>query len=237
MHPLEELIRQDPVDILDEIQNKYTLKCMDYLIRIMECEYYPWEGMHTHRNERQREFGKIYIHRTTQDYNGSYKSGSYKGMDITCFRGILIRSIQVYERQEVDGKCKIISISDIIEGPSCVVDYLCNLSGYSLPELENNLSIRKLTWPYKEPILGCRVGLTLKRADDLEKWVKELLNPWRSSIYIPKKDRKSFFALNPKRTDITFPAKDRWLQEINQGKVPELSKHMSLLHVVGYYQQ
>ncbi|HAX77412.1 MAG TPA: hypothetical protein DCY88_16650 [Cyanobacteria bacterium UBA11372] len=89
--------------------------------RLVEIEFYYFSETHpdpfTHRAPLQLECGRWYFHRT----RGSYRSGSFKGLDLTfgdgqAFGGILIRSLVT-----PDGK--------LIDGPSLCVDYLLAKAG------------------------------------------------------------------------------------------------------------
>jgi 3-methyladenine DNA glycosylase Mpg len=84
--------------------------------RICEIEMYyrnsahPDEYVHGHRN--QLNHSHFYFHRYN---NGSYKAGTYKGLDITLgnenlYFGILIRSIEDTETNEfIEGPCRVVN--------------------------------------------------------------------------------------------------------------------------------
>ncbi|KAG0296555.1 hypothetical protein BGZ96_009134 [Linnemannia gamsii] len=144
--------------------------------RLVEIEFYFNGGKHpdvfTHSNKDQKTCGEWYFHKM----NGSYKGGSYKGLDITfgrhdtCFGGILIRGIQLSNDPT----------ATIIEGPCLVVDQvLKHTNSKMIIDLVNNASFSKSIFsetsllrivPTKQKIIrplikGPRVGLTLKRTD------------------------------------------------------------------------
>ncbi|KAF9900767.1 hypothetical protein EC991_006909 [Linnemannia zychae] len=108
--------------------------------RLVEIEFYLNGGKHpdvfTHGDKDQKTCGEWYFHKM----NGSYKGGSYKGLDITfgkhdtCFGGILIRGIQLSNDPT----------ATIIEGPCLVVDQvLKHTNSPMIVNLVNNISFSK----------------------------------------------------------------------------------------------
>ncbi|KAG0284396.1 hypothetical protein BGZ97_008213 [Linnemannia gamsii] len=108
--------------------------------RLVEIEFYLNGGKHpdvfTHSDKDQMTCGEWYFHKM----NGSYKGGSYKGLDITfgrhntCFGGILIRGIQLSNDPT----------ATIIEGPCLVVDQvLKHTNSKMIINLVNNGSFSK----------------------------------------------------------------------------------------------
>src|ERR1043165_4334096 len=76
--------------------------------RFVEAEFYYYNDQHpdvfAHRDPLQLHVGRWYFHRT----RGTYRSGSFKGMDLTfgdgkAFGGILIRSIERPDGILIDG--------------------------------------------------------------------------------------------------------------------------------------
>lgn len=137
--------------------------------RLVEIEFYYREkkehdDLFVHGDSAQKTCGKWYFHRS----GGTYKSGSFKGIDLTfaekdAFGGILIRGIE-----KPDGS--------IIDGPSLCVDYLLSKTASetvscldkkifpcaiwdskSLVFFEENKELNKRSF-----IATPRVGLTLK---------------------------------------------------------------------------
>jgi hypothetical protein len=198
----------------------WAVKVGEEHIRIVECEYYPWDDVFTHKHPRQKEIGTIYVHRSSSKPTSGYKNGSFKGVDITINGGILIRAI----------KDKDI----IIEGPCNVVTYICEKMQWSLQHLEDQMNVVEYRWDDSPIFYGARVGLTLKRSDNLELWSKQLILPYRSSIVIPSKHKETFICVDIDRTDIKTPALKRWKEEYNKGKTMTLNKDMSLLQISGY---
>ena len=69
--------------IARELLNNYNLIVAGEKYRLVEIEFYCYAEEHpdvfTHREELQKEFGIWYFHRNA----GKYKSGSFKGLDLT----------------------------------------------------------------------------------------------------------------------------------------------------------
>eukprot|EP01132_Coremiostelium_polycephalum_P009302 gene9302-11403_t len=154
----------------------------------VEIEYYfkgyNHQDSFAHCDEMQLENCTWYFHRT----GGSYRSGSFKGLDLTfgisedkAYGGILIRSLQRIDTQPC-----------LVDGPSLCVDHILKLTnqkdihsfvttnGRSVFQSENSMLYLKLRddvvnsnsnstkttiiFPNKtKPIASGRVGLTLKR--------------------------------------------------------------------------
>lgn len=237
-----DLIQKDKKNMYSSLHNKYALVLKKHVFRILEYEVYHWNDPFTHQNERQRNptiknersLCSFYIHRSKKGRDDAYKGGTYKGIDIVIGGGILIRSIL----------CATNNPSNIIEGPSCTVDTLCSLSGYTLKEVEDNLRLIKCKWDtqseYDHPqypiYLGSRVGLTLKKVqeDNIEYYAKHLILPLRSSIFVPKKSKETFFITEIDRKDIPVHT-DRYYIEYEQGKYRDkISPTMTSLQIAGY---
>ena len=111
-------------EIARSLLTKYVLVVGDKEYRLAEIEFYINSDVHndkyTHGDLNQKQFAKWYFHRYP---NGSYKSGTYKGLDITMgdpdtYFGILIRSIYCAETNEfIDGPCK--TVNKILELNNC----------------------------------------------------------------------------------------------------------------------
>ncbi|PRP85083.1 hypothetical protein PROFUN_07267 [Planoprotostelium fungivorum] len=111
--------------LAERLLNHTVLKVNRQPHRLLEIEFYftneKSHGLHydpfTHCDDIQKQNAVWYFHRT----KGSYRGGTYKGLDITIGRGegrhggILIRSVQALQ----DGK--------IICGPSLSVDHLLSV--------------------------------------------------------------------------------------------------------------
>lgn len=105
-------------ELADKILNGIIINANNNLFRICEIEMYlrneehPDEYVHKHKD--QLEYEKFYFHKF---HNGTYKSGTFKGLDITIgnantntYFGILIRSIQHIKSGEfIEGSCKCVN--------------------------------------------------------------------------------------------------------------------------------
>ena len=95
--------------------------------RICEVEFYLWakdshEDNYVHCSEDQLQWNSFYFHRHK---NGTYKSGTYKGMDLSfgipemgIYFGVLIRTIMDLSTGEIiEGPCR--SVNKILELYQC----------------------------------------------------------------------------------------------------------------------
>jgi len=121
-------------ELADMLLNKTLINVNNKKYRPCEIEfYYNGKGhadLYTHCSDEQRMKCKFYFHKYK---TGAYKSGTYKGMDITmspdndAYFGILIRSLYDQERNEfIEGPCK--SVNKILEqyGVTQVKDFVSN---------------------------------------------------------------------------------------------------------------
>jgi hypothetical protein len=164
--------------------------------RLVEIEFYYYcDNIHpdpfTHCDPLQRECGRWYFHRT----RGSYRGGTYKGLDITfgdskAFGGILIRSIEAQD-------------GTLFDGPSLCVDRLLMQVGVSdVAVLDGRIGSR-LVWDADSPLVvdraigasrrvqraiasephhiftSPRVGLSLKKAKKSADMPRYILLPYR----------------------------------------------------------
>lgn len=83
--------------------------------RITEIEFYINSDTHqdpyVHKNQDQKSYGNWYFHRYP---NGTYKSGTWKGMDLTLgnestYFGILIRGIYSDKSGHIEGPCRVVN--------------------------------------------------------------------------------------------------------------------------------
>jgi len=229
------------IDIRDKdsvlrLHNEYALSINTHRIRLLELETYHISDPYTHGNEKQYAYKdngeciispnehslcSFYVHRVGKKKESSYKGGTYKGIDIASNGGILIRSI--------------LHNGHIVEGPSLVVDYLCSLGDWSVEELENRLSLIRYRWYTIANIqyIGARVGLTLKNIDNIHAYVSQE----RSCIFIPKKEKISFFTTynTLHRDDIKYKS-NRHITEFNNGTkhIGDIIPNVSQSYAAGY---
>lgn len=95
----------------DELLNNTVLMLGGDEWRIVEIEFYEAKDPYTHGSAEQHNTGTWYFHRHK---NGTFKSGTYKGLDITngakdAPAGILIRSIwDVKNDVVIEGPCRVV---------------------------------------------------------------------------------------------------------------------------------
>lgn len=156
--------------------------------RLTEVEVYYYGQAHkdpfAHRDPIQLHCGRWYFHRS----HGAYRSGSFKGLDLSFgdgdnYGGVLIRGLE-----KPDGA--------LIDGPSLCVDYLLEATGSdSVSQLDRAIGTR-VAWE-KGNILfldqteetapspiwrSGRVGLSLKRSRGNKEMQRYLLKPYRYLI-------------------------------------------------------
>jgi hypothetical protein len=105
----------DPDYLTDQLINKHVMIVGTKTFQLVELEYYHKSNTHpdgfVHGDQEQLQTGTWYYHRM----KGSYKEGTFKGMDITFgpsdqYGGLLVRAI------------KDLGTNKIIEGPCLVVN-------------------------------------------------------------------------------------------------------------------
>ncbi len=167
---LENINADSIEEIAKTLLNKYVLIVDDTEYRMAEIEFYvkctPHDDKYTHGDVNQKAFGKWYFHRYP---NGSYKGGTYKGVDLTlgdkdtCF-GILIRSIYNAETDEmIDGPCK--TVNKILEHYKCadVPAYMDDKDDPLSATSKDNFHVKRKNGLNAETIYkGPRIGLSDK---------------------------------------------------------------------------
>lgn len=164
--------------VAEELMNKWDLLIAGQRHRIVELESYVHSTTHadpyTHGDAGQLITGGWYFHKK----GGSFKSGTFKGMDLACggglgsgiHAGFLVRAIQ-----ETGGR--------IIEGPCLVVDEILKLNGAAsiaafvasrdVPDLPadslQELHLEPAVLPrYYKCWTAPRVGLVLRQEEDAD---------------------------------------------------------------------
>jgi 3-methyladenine DNA glycosylase Mpg len=171
--------------------------------RICEIEFYVYSKSHkdifTHRHSKQQQTLKWYFHQMSEKEN-SYKSGTYKGIDIafgsnTIHAGILIRSLyDINTDKMIDGPCKV--VDEILKSNNIssmkVIDLISGMKN-NLDIFNNNclsLSINsKKIYSMSEIFKTPRIGLTLKKKDNMSLREKYIAKPYRCCI-LPSKIKK-----------------------------------------------
>jgi hypothetical protein len=138
--------------------------------RFAEVEiYYCGEGhadTFTHRDPLQREQGRWYFHRTA----GVYRSGSFKGFDLTfgdgqAFAGVLIRGLDRPDGTRIDGPSLCVDHLLDATGAATVAELDRAVGGRAAWDASNPLFLQEAPDAERQPVLRtARVGLSLKRA-------------------------------------------------------------------------
>lgn len=163
-------INHDVIEnIAKTLLNKYVLVVQNKQYRMAEIEFYIKSENHndqyTHGDKNQKKFAKFYFHRYP---NGSYKGGTYKGVDLTygdddtCF-GILIRSIYDLETNElIEGPCK--TVNKILELYNCddVPEFMENKKDPLNARSTKNFHVKRKNIPVQQIYKGSRIGLSDK---------------------------------------------------------------------------
>jgi len=162
--------------IADIIMNYHLLRVDTNYFRICEIEFYLKSEIHpdpyTHCNADQLKYGTYYFHRHP---NGTYKSGTFKGMDITLgdevsgsYFGILIRAVYNIQTEEfIEGPCNTVNaILKCLELDS--IESLTDNTSLNVWENSSNLILQPIKRsnsksddkvPYEEIFYGPRIGL------------------------------------------------------------------------------
>ena len=137
--------------------------------RLAEIEFYYWSDTHpdpfTHRDPIQFHIGRWYFHRT----HGTYRSGSFKGLDLTFGEGQTSGGVLIRGMETADGT--------LIDGPSLCVDHLLDATGADTVAALDRAVGNRLAWEEGNPlrleatdtldrgplVRSPRVGLLLKR--------------------------------------------------------------------------
>jgi len=168
-NPINEQVVQK---IADTMLNSYVLMVDGKEYRVAEIEFYIKTDFqknghidsYTHGDPNQKRFAKWYLHRYP---NGSYKGGTYKGLDLTLgnkntYFGILIRAI--YDESTgiiVEGPCKV--VNKILEHYNCT-DVAQYMNGKQDPlnarNTRNFYLKRKKNLVVEDIYCGSRIGLS-----------------------------------------------------------------------------
>lgn len=161
---------QDVQNIAKSLINTYVLVVDDKEYRLAEIEFYIKSSNHndqyTHGDLNQKKFARWYFHRYP---NGSYKGGTYKGLDLTlgndstCF-GILLRSIYCTDSEElIEGPCRIVNKILELNNVKDVAEFMKNKKDPLNARNTKNFHIKYRTQLAQEQIYkGPRVGLSDK---------------------------------------------------------------------------
>lgn len=159
--------------------------------RICEIEFYlnspahPDQYVHGHNDQTQK--GTWYFHRFN---NGTYKNGTFKGVDITfgsegIHAAILIRSVfDIQRRIFIEGPCKTVNHILALTGVDTIMNFTGNRS-LNVFANQRGLVLVEGTPTQLEPILcGPRIGLSDKYPEYRSKKYRFVIGP-------VKKERKN----------------------------------------------
>ena len=165
----KQLTHKDIEEAAKIMLNKTVIVSNQKTYRICEIEFYLRNKNHkdeyTHCNPDQKKYGKWYFHKFK---NGTYKAGTFKGMDLTLgskdnYCGILIRAIyDIEDDKMIEGPCK--TVNELIGNHGCknVKEFMADKDD---PLERNNSFIYILDKPdleEKELYKGPRIGLSDK---------------------------------------------------------------------------
>jgi hypothetical protein len=211
-------------NLYDELEDKHSImdKMADYLLnncilvinnnnyRLAELEFYLKDADHDdifiHGDENQHIPYRWYFHK---QFGGNYKSGTYKGLDITfgynddevqinndVYGGILIRSIVNMTTNEIiEGPCKVVNKILELNNVNSIDEFVISNLEYENQDRDdilkidcNNLHLEINNDLDNLEVISCpRVGLTLKRINELRQ--EYIMKNYRYIIY-PKLIKK-----------------------------------------------
>lgn len=155
--------------IANYILNRCVLVCNGHILRICELEFYlkceSHNDPYVHDSPEQRTYGSWYFHK---HHTGTYKGGTFKGLDITFGSSamafsILIRSIYCPGDSIVEGPCKTVNkLLQLLEVKS-IIDFT---QGKLLSINHNKLKLVEASIPASDAIVkGPRIGLSNKNVE------------------------------------------------------------------------
>jgi hypothetical protein len=243
----QEFFDQYFVQIANELLNNYIIQVGNTQFRINEIEFYLKHDLHldyfTHCDSMQQSNCDWYIHRT----GGSYRSGTFKGIDITfgsyakeVFGGILIRTIENLETGEVfEGPCVCVDrfMMVMMELETKTIDEFASILAKNKFDIFTSaLSIKQLSLDNKKVYRSPRVGLTLKKSSggnaknngksNQQDWI---FKPYRFMTSLEKKKGKHYIVLAliskgydankiASKTKITVNKVNSLIESYNKGK-------------------
>ena len=237
------------------LMTNLSMKIGTDIITIEEVEVYynsfDHKDEYTHKSKDQLTNTKWYFH---QYHNGTYKSGTYKGMDITfgnnkdIYGGVLIRSIENTTTGEfITGPCN--TVNYILKKLNCkeVDDLVTKMDSLDIFNNKNPFYVEVKTGQIAsvDIFTGPRVGLSWKYPSFLTKEYRYLKQPTK----IPKNRASIIGSLHNKNnepdtivklTGLTKSSVKKAIDEFTEGgkllekEVKEL-KHDKINKIFGYY--
>lgn len=202
-NPFNQYIGENIHEHMDEIAHELffncSLKAKDTLYRIMEIEFYIYSkkfpDIYTHKNSKQKRTFSWYFHQMTEK-EGSYKNGSFKGLDITMgsngeYTGIIIRSVQnIQTGERLDGPCicvnKFLELNDCKENIPKMIEKMPKDQ-----DIFGNFCLTLVSAQHPNiDVFKCpRIGLNMKTSAKLDIKRKYVAKPLRY-VLEPKKMKK-----------------------------------------------
>jgi hypothetical protein len=152
--------------------------------RLVEVETYYHSGDHpdpfSHRDPIQLESGRWYFHRT----GGVYRSGSFKGLDVTfgdgaAYGGILFRGFETPEARLVDGPSLLVNHLLVKTGNRTVASLDQSLAKRAAWDDGGVIRLAPIDDEARPVFTSARVGLSFKRVRPTPENVRFLLRPYR----------------------------------------------------------
>jgi 3-methyladenine DNA glycosylase Mpg len=184
--------------IAQALLTRYVLVVNDIEYQLAEIEFYvksvDHNDQYTHGDANQKKFGKWYFHRYG---NGSYKAGTYKGLDLTLgdgttYFGVLIRSIYDNVNKEmIEGPCRTVNRILELNGCQDVAEYMQNKKDPLSARSTKNFYLMRKAKPFDETLyIGPRIGLS----DKYPEW-RDVNYRYVSKINLIKKERNKLIEL------------------------------------------
>jgi len=190
------------VEISEILMNQSVLMVKGNSFRLCEIEFYYKNASHNdqyvHSIQDQQTFEGFYFHKYK---NGSYKSGTYKGLDITfgnietgTYFGILIRSmLDLNTGTFIEGPCRCVNrILELFKEPDVKNMMLHNkfVGQLNLYDESQELYLQETNKFDKQEIyIGPRVGLS-------DKYLEYLNKDYRHAIFINKIKKQKIYKIN-----------------------------------------
>lgn len=156
------------------LMNSWDLWIAGQPFRIVEVEAYVHSPHHAdpyaHGDEGQATCGNWYFHKK----GGTYKSGSFKGMDLACgdkesnvFAGLLLRAIIDSSEKLIEGPCLVVDKILELNGKASIADFASGRSAAELSALSTEgLFLAPAVESRSHAVRSAaRVGLVLREED------------------------------------------------------------------------
>lgn len=155
-----------------QLMNAWDLWIAGKAFRVAEVEAYVHSPHHAdpyaHGDEGQTTCGVWYFHRK----GGTYKSGSFKGMDLACgdkagnvFAGLLLRAVIDPLDKLIEGPCLVVDKILELNGKESIAAFAAGRAAADLPAVSTEgLRLAPAAEPRSDPVRSsARVGLVLRQ--------------------------------------------------------------------------